>query len=336
VEEAFLQALHADPCDETTWLALGDWLEEHGQEQRAELLRLVRRSRALPLWEQTDERKQMEKCVADLLNAGVRPVVPEVVNSIGMRFALVPPGSFLMGSPEDEEGRYDDEGPQHDVEITRAFYLGVFPVTQAQWQTVMGNNPSFFSSSGGGKRKVKGMNTDDFPVEQVSWEEAWDFLTKLALLEKEREQGRVYRLPTEAQWEYACRGGACSSTPFHHGNSLSSTQANFCGDRPYGGARKGPYLKRTCKVGSYRPNAFGLFDMHGNVHEWCQDWYDKDYYKVSPRRDPQGPSRGSYLVFRGGAWDCAAVYCRRASRTCLGPSDRSNSLGFRVALERGS
>src|SRR5262249_48632059 len=98
------------------------------------------------------------------------------------------------------------------------------------------------------------------------------------------------------------------------------------------GARKGPYLKRTCKVGSYRPNAFGLYDMHGNVHQWCQDWFDEDYYENSPRRDPTGPSEGSSRAFRGGSWFCAAVYCRQAYRTDVGPSDRSNSLGFRVVL----
>jgi uncharacterized protein (TIGR02996 family) len=133
VEEAFLQALHAEPNDETTWLALADWLEEDRQEQRAELVRLVRKLRTLPVLEVAAERVQMEARVADLLAAGVRPVVPEVVNSISMRLDLIPPGHFRMGSPASEAGRGKDEGPLHEVEITRPFYLGVFPVTQAQW-----------------------------------------------------------------------------------------------------------------------------------------------------------------------------------------------------------
>src|SRR5262249_10204489 len=158
-------------------------------------------------------------------NSGVRPVVPEVVNGIGMRFSLIPPGSFLMGSPEGEGS--DHERPRHEVEITKAFYVGVCQVTQTQWQAVMGNNPSRFSAARDGKYKVVGMSTDDFPVESVSWEDVAAFLKRLTRLEKARKEGREYRLPTEAQWEYACRGGACSDCIFHCGNSLSSYQANF-------------------------------------------------------------------------------------------------------------
>jgi uncharacterized protein (TIGR02996 family) len=331
MEATFLQALHADPTDEATWLALADWLEEHGQEPRAELVRLMRRLRSLPLQEHSDERIPMQARVAELLNVGVRPVVPEVVNSIGMRLALIPPGAFLMGSPDDEEERWDDEGPRHEVEICKPFYLGIFPVTQGQWRAVMGSNPSYFSAMGKGKDYVAGLNTDDFPVEEVSWADVMGFLKKLAALKKEREEGREYHLPTEAQWEYACRGGACSSTPFHYGSSLSSTQANFCGNHPYGGASKGPHLMRTCKVGSYKPNAFGLYDMHGNVLEWCADWFAEDYYKASPRRDPIGPSGGSYRMFRGGAWNGSGYYCRSAFRGRNAPGYRNLDVGFRVA-----
>jgi uncharacterized protein (TIGR02996 family) len=146
VEAAFLAALHAEPNDEATWLALADWLEEDGQADRAELVRLVRRLRALPVMRRTKGRAALEDRVAELLNAGVQPVVPEVVNSIGMRLALIPPGRFLMGSPPDEAGRREDER-QHEVEITKAFYLGVYPVTQGQWRAVMGYNPSFYCRS---------------------------------------------------------------------------------------------------------------------------------------------------------------------------------------------
>jgi uncharacterized protein (TIGR02996 family) len=329
VEAAFLQALHADPNDETTWLALADWLEDDGQPQRAELVRLVRRLRALPVMKRRKERARLEDWVAELLNAGVRPVVPEVVNSIGMRLALIPPGRFRMGSPVSEAGRKEDEIPLHEVEITRPFYLGVFPVTQRQWQAVMGSNPSYFCTTGGGKDEVKGLDTEDFPVEQVSWDDAQAFLEKLTRLPEEVKSRWRYRLPTEAEWEYACRAG--TSTPFHLGKSLSSWQANFNGDYPYGDAEKGPSLGRTCAVGSYRPNVFGLFDLHGNVWEWCSDWYDEDSYGTSPPRDPPGSSSGSVRVLRGGGWGSIGQNGRAASRYGGPPSYRFYNLGFRVA-----
>jgi uncharacterized protein (TIGR02996 family) len=331
MEAAFLQALHADPTDETTWLALADWLEEDGQGERAELVRLVRRLRTLPVMRRTKERARLEDRVAELLNAGVRPVVPEVVNSIGMRLALIPPGRFRMGSPDDEEGRKEDEGPLHEVEITRPFYLGVFPVTQGQWQTVMGSNPSYFSATGGGNEKVKGLDTSDFPVEQVSWEDAQTFLARLSVLPEEKSAGRLYRLPSEAEWEYCCRGGASSSTAFCFGNSLASTQANFNGNYPYGGAAKGPNLRRTCSVGSYRPNALGLHDMHGNLGEWSADWYSPTYYGKSPPKDPPGPSSGSGRLIQGGSWFHVGQRCRPAFRHGYSPSRRDRYVGFRVA-----
>jgi uncharacterized protein (TIGR02996 family) len=330
VEAAFFAALRAEPNDETTWLALADWLEEDGQTDRAELVRLVRRLRTLPVMEVTPERAALEARVAHLLNAGVRPVVPEVVNSIGMRLALIPPGRFRMGSPPEEQERRGNE-EAHEVEITRPFYLGVFAVTQGQWLRVMGNNPSYFCATGEGKEEVAGMDTSDFPVEQVSWEEAQGFLAKLTALPEEKEAGWTYRLPSEAEWEYACRGGASSSTPFCFGKSLSSAQANFRGAYPYGGAEEGPNLGRTCPVGSYRANAWGLFDLHGNVWEWCLDWFDEDYYGNSPAQDPLGPSNGSNRVIRGGGRSDLGRDCRAARRSWFAPSFRGFALGFRVA-----
>jgi formylglycine-generating enzyme required for sulfatase activity len=253
-----------------------------------------------------------------------------VVNSIGMKFALIPAGAFLMGSPPEEKQRSKDE-EQHEVEITRPYYLGIFPVTQAQWQAVRGANPSSFCATGAGKDAVTGMSTEDFPVEQVSWEDAAEFLNGLAALKPEREAGRGYRLPSEAEWEHACRGGASEYQVFHYGNSLSSAQANFNGNYPYGAA-KSPYLERTSKVGSYEPNGFGLYDMHGNVWEWCADWYGNDYYKNSPRRDPAGPAGGSSRVLRGGSWDCFGQRCRSAWRNGSEPASRYEYLGFRVVL----
>jgi formylglycine-generating enzyme required for sulfatase activity len=259
----------------------------------------------------------------------------EITNSISMKLVRIPPGKFLMGSPADEKDRepYDKGSEQqHEVEITKAFYLGVTEVTQAQYRAVMGSNPTWFSATGGGKDKVAGMDTDDFPVESVSWKDAQTFLGKLSDRAEEKKKGRKYRLPSEAEWEYACRGGAPSRHPFHFGPSLSSTQANFDGNYPYGGAAKGPYLQRTTTVGSYPTNRFGLRDMHGNVWEWCSDWYDKDYYGRSPARDPRGPARGSSRVIRGGSWFNPGQSCRSASRYDRGPAHRSYDLGFRVAL----
>jgi uncharacterized protein (TIGR02996 family) len=331
VEAVFLAALHAEPNDEATWLALADWLDEDGQADRAELVRLVRRLRTLPVMEVTPERAEMEARVAELLNAGVRPVVPEVVNSIGMRLALIPPGRFRMGSPSGENERGGDE-EAHEVGLTRPFYLGVFPVTQGQWLRVRGDNPSYFCATGEGREEVEGLDTGDFPVEQVSWEDAQAFLAKLTARPEEKEAGWTYRLPSEAEWEYACRGGASSSTPFCFGRSLASAQANFDGAYPYGGAEKGPSLGRTCPAGSYRPNAWGLFDLHGNVWDWCSDWYAKDYYGKSPAQDPLGPSSGSFRVVRGGSWgDAGGRDCRAASRSGSAPSSRDYYLGFRVA-----
>src|SRR5262249_22585839 len=159
---------------------------------------------------------------------------------------------------------------------------------------------SWFAASGGGADKVKQRECRRHPVDSVSWEDAVAFCQKLSEQAEEISKGRTYRLPTEAEWEYACRGGANASTPFAFGESLSSKQANFNGNYPYNAAR-GRYLERTAPVGSYLPNAFGLFDMHGNLWEWCADWYSEDYYSQSPRQDPPGPPRGTLRVLRGGS-----------------------------------
>jgi formylglycine-generating enzyme required for sulfatase activity len=261
-----------------------------------------------------------------------------------MKLVRMPPSKFKMGSPEAEVGR-DKEENQHDVEITREFWLGIHEVTQKQFKAVMGYNPSYFSKDGKGKPGLKyvrfhepalgievvaGMDTSDFPVENVSWAEADEFCKKLTA--RTRERGRKYRLPTEAEWEYACRAGASSYQTFHFGNSLSSKQANFDGNHPYGGAAKGKPLNRTCKVGSYDKNAFGLYDMHGNVAEWCADWYDENYYEKSPPKDPSGPLKGSARVLRGGHWYNEGQTCRSACRDRGPPDGPFWCLGFRVAL----
>jgi formylglycine-generating enzyme required for sulfatase activity len=252
----------------------------------------------------------------------------EVTNSIGMRLALIPAGRFSMGSPRGEIGR-DDNEEQHEVEISRPFYLGIYEVTQREYRMVMGENPSWFSDAGGGKDRVVGLDVDAFPVERVSWADAVLFCERLSARPGERAADLKYRLPTEAEWEYACRGGVAAA-PFHFGNSLASTQANFDGSFPYAAAA-GKYLQRTARVGSYPPNRFGLYDMHGNVWEWCQDWYGKDYFKVSPRQDPPGPEDGTVRVLRGGSWVSSGQSCRTAFRGFYMPDNRHYNIGLRVA-----
>jgi uncharacterized protein (TIGR02996 family) len=315
-EQTLLEALHADPGDEAAWLALADCLEESGQADRAELLRL---HRALRGSGEGPQRERSEQRLQQLLLAGVRPCVPALTSSIGMELALIPAGTFLMGSPAHEEGCQENEGSRHLVQISRAFYLGVFPVTQAQWRAVMGDNPCWFCAAGHGKEAVQGMDTSDFPVEFVSWEDVTAFLEKLSALEQERSVERIYRLPTEAEWEYACRAGTRSAYAFGH--TLDPSQANFASA-----------LARTSRVGSYRANAWGLHDLHGNLHEWCSDWYDRHYYASSPRRDPPGPSQGSDRVNRGGCWFNTHRACRSASRSGSRPDGRGYDVGFRVVM----
>jgi formylglycine-generating enzyme required for sulfatase activity len=252
----------------------------------------------------------------------------DFTNSIGMQFVLIPAGKFMMGSPNGEAGRFDDE-VQHEVEIPRPFYMGVHEVTQEQYERIVGINPSYFSARGGGSEKVVGMETLRFPVESVSWTEAVEFCRRLSDLREEKDRQRTYRLPTEDEWEYSCRGGNHSSA-FAFGNSLSSVQANFDGNFPYGSADKGQYLERTASVGFYTANRFGLYDMHGNVYEWCSDWYDS--YDKKKNKDTNRPQSGARRVMRGGSWYNSSAYCRSANRDFGDPGAR-NSHGFRVVCE---
>lgn len=258
---------------------------------------------------------------------------PEVVtNSIGMKLVAIPPGEFQMGSPDSDPDARDDEKPQHLVRITKPFLVGMYEVTQREYEAVQGNNPSSFASTGNGSEKVDGLDTSEFPVERVSWLDAVEFCSKLSDRAEEKAAGRTYRLLTEAEWQYCCRAG--TTTRFHYGDSLSSHQANINGRFPYGGAKRGPYLKRTARVGSYSPNAFGLFDMHGNVAELCSDWYGRDYYQHSPTDDPQGPEEGSDHLVMGGSWSSDAFRCRAAHRRSNAVSGVARYFGFRVACEQ--
>jgi formylglycine-generating enzyme required for sulfatase activity len=249
-------------------------------------------------------------------------------NSIGMKLVKIPAGKFMMGAPGAGTGA-PAQVPRHEVEITRPFWMGVYEVTQSEYEKVMGTNPSDFSPTGSSKDSVAGLDTSRFPVENASWKDADAFCKKLSEMPAEKAAGRVYRLPTEAEWEYACRGG--TTTVFHYGNSLSSTQANFRGSNLSGGAAKGPYLKRPTAVGSYKPNGFGLYDMHGNALEWCSDGIRQ--YTPKPQKDPKGENDRFLKARRGGGYDDDAEVCASAFRR-IGLLN-GHSAGFRVVMSIG-
>jgi formylglycine-generating enzyme required for sulfatase activity len=237
----------------------------------------------------------------------------EMTNSIGMKLVLIPKGSFMMGSPPGEQYSRDDER-QCKVTISKDYYLGAFEVTQAQYQKVMGNNPSFFQDV-----NIGNINSSNHPVEQVSWFNAMEFCRKLSELPEEKKAGRVYRLPTEAEWEYACR--ADSQTAFGFGPSARSL-----GEYAWFNGNSGG---RTHPIGRKQPNAWGLYDMHGNVWEWCSDRFGA--YPKTAVTDPKGPNEGPDRVIRGGSWTSEAANCRSAVRQAY-PASLRSEFGFRVAL----
>ena len=287
---------------------------------------LVLSGGGLAIYLLTRESPAKEKQVASPKNEPDKPkpqehpsslVLKEDTNSLGMKFVHLQKGTFYMG--------WDSEKKKCEkTEIKEDFEIGVYTVTQEQWQEVMGNNPSWFSRTGMGREKVKNIDAAElkqFPVENVTWNETQEFIKKL----NEREQGKgwTYRLPSEAEWEYACRGGATSekecSFDFYLDeptNALSSDRANFDGRNPAGGAQQGKWLGRMTKVGSYKPNKLGLYDMHGNARQWCDDKFDG-----------VGPDR----VLRGGNWEFGGSICRAANRDGYAPGNRSGSHGFRLA-----
>jgi formylglycine-generating enzyme required for sulfatase activity len=271
------------------------------------------------------EVRQAQEAWAKYLGREVEEMV-EIAGGVKMTFVLVPPGKFRMGSPTEEQDYvtrtfFDGRRPawlnderQHEVTLTEPYYLGKTEVTQAQYEALTGENPSHFKGA-------------DRPVEQGSWEEARDCAARLT---EKLHDGHLYRLPTEAEWEYAYRGGRTSSQPFGvgDGRALSSREANFDGNYPYGGADKGPSLQATCAVASYRPNALGVFDMQGNVWEWCADRHGP--YPRGEVTNPAGPSEGSARVVRGGSWLDGAWSCRAAGRLGNAPGLRRYDLGFRL------
>jgi formylglycine-generating enzyme len=250
-----------------------------------------------------------DRLVDNVVHVGSGSTPRQFTNDLGMTFVWIAPGTFMMGSPEDEPERHDDE-TLHRVTLTRGYYLQTTPVTQGQWQALMDDNPSQFTGDG-----------DTCPVESVSWNDAQKFIQKL----NQRGDRITYGLPTEAQWEYAARAG--TTTAFYFGDQLSTDQANYNGNYPMPGGSKGEWRKKTTPVGSFPANAWGLYDMHGNVWERCQDWYGK--YPSGSLTDPTGPSSGAYRVARGGSWIFFAWFCRSARRSNFLPVIRD--LGLRLA-----
>jgi formylglycine-generating enzyme required for sulfatase activity len=224
-----------------------------------------------------------------------------MTNSIGMKLVYIQPGEFQMGSNDGE----DDEKPLHTVKITKGFYMGAFEVTQGQYQKVMGNNPSNFKGE------------DNLPVETVSWDAAVEFCKKLS-----QKEGKTYRLPTEAEWEYACRAG--TTTKFSFGEDESRL-----GEYAWYAQNSGD---KTHAVGEKKPNAWGLYDMAGNVWEWCNDSY-LSRYGSSPTNNPASPTGGGFRVIRGGGWFYFAYYCRVSCRGISIPGFRCSRGGFRVVLD---
>ena len=232
------------------------------------------------------------------------------IDGISQRMRWIPPGRFRMGSPEEEAERDKNETP-HEVTLNQGYWLADTVCTQALWRAVMGRNPSHFDSD------------PQNPVENVSWEDVQHFIDKL----NRRLPGLAARLPSEAEWEYACRAG--TQTPFHFGETIRTNQANYDGNHPYGSGHEGEYRGRTVPVKARGKNAWGLYQLHGNVWEWCQDWLGD--YPTGLRQDPTGPSAGRERVMRGGCWVNHARRLRSAQRRGARPDRRNWDLGFRLA-----
>jgi formylglycine-generating enzyme required for sulfatase activity len=274
--------------------------------------------------------------------------------STGLELVVIKVGKFSMGSPAKESGRQPDEW-QHEVQITRPFLLGKYEVTQGEYEKVMKATPSAFRLLNDQQKAVAGADVRKFPVEQVTWFDAIAFCNQMSTgdgyppyydVKSVRlagssivranvvlKGGSGFRLPTEAEWEFACR--AYTTTPFHFGTRNTGKESNVKTSPRRGGygiaIRNWKDLKRTVQVGNYPPNWLGLHDMSGNVAEWVEDWYDKEYYRKSPAKDPPGPKTGRHRVLRGGSWLVAESSARSASRYYQTPDERKNYIGFRVA-----
>ena len=247
------------------------------------------------------------------INVNINPqssFTEDLGNGVKLEMIAIPGGTFLMGSPENEAERQDYESPKHQVTVP-SFFMGKYPLTQAQYQAILGSNPSYF----------KGNNR---PVETVSWDDAVLFCQKLS-----QRTGKSYRLPSEAEWEYACRAG--TKTPFSFGDNITPDLVNYDGNYPYKSAPKGKYREQTTDVETFTPNSFGLYDMHGNVGEWCEDDWHENYINAPTDGSAWNSRSGNNTkTLRGGSWYYDAGYCRAAFRDSYSRDLRYHYYGFRV------
>ncbi|MFM7405211.1 MAG: SUMF1/EgtB/PvdO family nonheme iron enzyme [Cuspidothrix sp.] len=261
------------------------------------------------------------------VNINPKPSFPENLgNGVFLEMIAIPGGTFWMGSPENEAKSSRSESPQHQVTVPN-FFMGKYQLTQAQYQAIIGNNPSHFK---GNNRPVENVSWDDAgnnrPVENVSWDDAVKFCQKLS-----QKTQKNYRLPSEAEWEYACRAG--TTTPFYFGDNITPDLVNYNGNYPYKSAPKGKYRQQTTDVGTFPPNPFGLYDMHGNVWEWCEDDWHNNYINAPTKGSAWNSRSGSDIkLLRGGPWNGDAWYCRSASRAWASRGDRHLGYGFRVVF----
>ncbi|MBR6435520.1 MAG: SUMF1/EgtB/PvdO family nonheme iron enzyme, partial [Thermoguttaceae bacterium] len=286
-------------------------VEEKERKQRDEIrLEKEEQERIINLEKERKRKESLQTLFVSGTKAGERKTVD--INNVEFAFRWCPAGKFMMGSIPAQ---------QHSVILTQGFWMMETEVTQKQWKAIMDSNPSCFKG-------------DDLPVEQVSWNDCQEFCQKCS------QMSFPVELPTEAQWEYACRAG--STTEYFWGNTLNGDKANCNGTEPYGTNIKGKFIGRTTPVGSYEPNSWGLYDMLGNVQEWCKDWY-MEYPSVGfielffgqfikCVKDPEGPSFGYYRVHRGGGWNNIASFCRSAYRCFNRPDRREINLGFRCII----
>ena len=255
-------------------------------------------------------------------------------NSFGMRFVLIPPGEFMMGAKETPDqvavncamgnaapGWFIDEHPRHKVTLTKAFYMSIHEISNASHEALTAKPAPKKAPKKDPKAPVKVKPPPNEPASKISWSSAEKLCKSLSQKEK-----RTYDIPTEAQWEYACRAG--TETPFSFGPAASTDKANYNGDYTYGAGRKGKNLAKVVPVGSLPPNAWGLYEMHGNLSEWCKDVYQK--YSAEAQTDPTGPEKGSARVLRGGSWRSYPGACRSAFRHNMGAGAASTAIGLRL------
>ncbi len=250
------------------------------------------------------------------------PPLRKLTNSVGIELIELPVGTFLRGASKDDPDAGEDEFPVTEIRISKPLWFGKYEITQAQFERVMGHNPAWFGPQGPARGIVRKVPTENWPLDNASWKDAVEFCRRLSRIPEEKKTGRTYRLPTESEWEYACRAG--TTTRFSYADHLSTSDARFGDTSPHG---------HPLPVGSFPPNPWGLHDMHGNVWEWCSDRYSPDAYSTaSTGSQPEIPGSTARVV-RGGDWRATAAFCRSSNRDLTRESRRDVGNGFRILCE---